>query len=190
MDRHRSNNTRTEYSGQQPPTSNPTIRGPRRYATILVTSTPTLRGGPIKGWWPIQLWLRPSTPWRTAARYSSPTDPGNGDTVDFIPTAPSQDSSRRMNAGAALHPCSWTSSTLSGSCIHIPAPGPDLRHSCRPANASQLPGNKPCRRYQSGRWFGGISPTNNVGSDVAGPKSMTTNLPTGGSGTPMETGKS
>ena len=39
-------------------------------------------------------------------------------------------------------------------------------------------------------WFGGTSPTDKKGSNVAEPKYMITKLYSGGSGTRMETGKS
>ena len=56
-------------------------------------------------------------------------------------------------------------------------------------NTSQLTEHTLCWRYLSELWFGGTSPTNKEGSNVAGPKSMTKKLHTGGSGTRMETGK-
>ena len=89
----------------------------------------------------------------------------------------------------ASHPCSWTSFTPCGICINHPATGPDPLQSQQAVNASQLTEDTLCWRYLSGLWFGGTSPTNKEGSNVAGPKSMTTKLQTGGSGTRMKTEK-
>ena len=119
-----------------------------------------------------------------------PNGPGSGDAADAISTIPSQGLSQKVNARTAFHPCSWTSFTPCGSCTNHPTIGPDPLQSHQAVNASQLKGHTPCWRYPSGLWFGGTSSTNKEGSNVAGPKSMTAKLPTGGSGARMETGKS
>ena len=67
-----------------------------------------------------------------------PTDPGSRDTAGIISTVPSQDLSQRLNAWTAFQPCSWTYSTLYGSCINRATTGPDPLQSQQAENASQL----------------------------------------------------
>ena len=131
----------------------------------------------------------PSTPWLIAARCSFQMDPGNGDTEDVTLTVPSQGLSQKVNDWTASHSHSWTSFRPCGSCIDHPATGPDSLQSQQAVNASQLIVHTFCWRYPSGLWSGGTSLTFKEGSNVAGPKYMTTKLHTGGSDTQRETGK-
>ena len=68
--------------------------------------------------------------------------------------------------------------------------GPDPLQSQQAVNASQITEHTLYWRYPLGLWSGGTSPSDKEGSNVAGPKYMTTKLHTGGFDTRIETGKS
>ena len=66
------------------------------------------------------------------------------------------------------------------------------RPAAKPTSSERLATNRAHTLLEVpiGTWFGGTKPTNKEASNVAGPRSMTTKLPTEGSGTRMEAGKS